>query len=98
MAKKKRTKKQSHADETGRVVAGPILSFESPESSTIAGAFYDHGIMVVLFKRGPGRDNDRYDYRDVPEVIWQEFVAAGSKGAFFTQQIRPHYQGRKHGE
>lgn len=69
-------------------------SFESPESSTIAQAIYDGAteIMRVYFKRA-GKDNDCYEYRQVPAILWADFVAADSKGRFFAERIRPFYQG-----
>lgn len=69
-------------------------SFESPESSTISQAIYDSSteIMRIYFKR-QGKDNDCYEYRQVPAILWADFAAADSKGRFFSERIRPHYRG-----
>lgn len=71
-------------------------SFESPESSTIASAHYDvdGGKMTIKFRRGPGRDHDRYDYTGIPADLWSQFASAESKGKFFSTQIRPLYAGK----
>lgn len=70
--------------------------FESPESSTIASAYFskDNGHMTVFFRRGPSRDNERYDYSGIPVDLWERFAAAESKGHFFSTQIRPLYAGK----
>lgn len=71
-------------------------SFESPESSSIAGASYEEGsqTLSVTFKRA--RDaRERYDYPSVPAELWAEFVMATSKGEFFAARIRPLYKGTK---
>lgn len=73
--------------------------FESPDSGTIASASFDgNGAMVVYFKRGPGRDHQRYDYTNIPQELWAQFATAESKGKFFSTQIRPHYAGKPYGE
>lgn len=71
-------------------------SFESPESSTIAGASYDANTLtlMVTFKR-KGDIRERYDYPGVPASLWKEFTLAPSKGQFFGARIRPLYQGTK---
>jgi hypothetical protein len=69
-------------------------SFESPESSTIAGASYQDGTLSVMFKRGAGA-RERYDYSGIPAELWAEFVMADSKGQFFGARIRPLYRGTK---
>lgn len=71
-------------------------SFDSPESSTIASAFYDAmtRVLSVQFKRAKGK-LDRYDYADVPGELWAEFLSAESKGQFFAARIRPLYTGTR---
>ncbi len=41
------------------------------------------------------QDGDVYEYRGVPEKVYQELVIAESKGGYFTQAIRDHYSYRK---
>jgi hypothetical protein len=65
----------------------------TPESSTIIDAAYspDTETLVVKF-----RHNDSiYAYGKFPQALWLEFVAAESKGKFFTTHIRPIFTGSK---
>lgn len=74
-------------------------SFVSPESSTIVGAMWTapggdtRGAMRVVFKRAERQD--AYDYDGIPGDLFDQFIAAESKGVFFATQIRPHYLGRR---
>lgn len=82
------------AHETTRTVP---TSFESPESSTIAGASFERttGILTVEFKRGSReRTPKRYVYENFPSLKWLDFLEADSKGAFFAKEIRPFFVGR----
>ena len=36
-----------------------------------------------------------YVYLDVPEAIYEELAAAGSRGSFFNQHIRDHFEARQ---
>lgn len=65
-------------------------SFESPESSTILSAQYDKktSTLTVVFRHGK-----RYSYPNVPLETWVEFLAAESKGTFFSRAIRPVHEG-----
>lgn len=49
---------------------------------------YNKGTMVIQFKGPNGGPQDAYVYYDVPNKLWQKFVAAPSKGHFFWQHIR----------
>lgn len=49
---------------------------------------YNTGTMVIQFKGPNGGPQDAYVYYDVPNKLWQKFVAAPSKGHFFWQHIR----------
>lgn len=46
------------------------------------------GDMLMQFKRKDGGPGDIYIYYNVPNKIWQRFVAAPSKGAFFWRNVR----------
>ena len=61
----------------------------TPESSNIAGFEYleDRRVLVVEFKSG-----GRYNYFDVPDVVYERFRAASSKGRFHAQQIKGIYR------
>lgn len=49
---------------------------------------YNTGTMLIQFKGAKGGPEDVYVYYDVPNKLWQKFVAAPSKGAFFWRHIR----------
>lgn len=49
---------------------------------------YNKGDMLIQFKGSNGGPEDIYIYYDVPNKLWQKFVAAPSKGAFFWRHIR----------
>ena len=36
-----------------------------------------------------------YDYDNVPPVVWDELRAAPSKGAYFSEYVRPEYPYRR---
>lgn len=87
--------------EVGRAPQEVPTSFESPESSSVAGASYNFETqqMIVRLLRSlvPGAPPDEkpYAYEGVPPFLWAEFVAAASKGSFFNARIRPIFVGRK---
>jgi hypothetical protein len=61
----------------------------TPESSTIAGFDYtrEGRMLSVEFKNGL-----RYNYYDVPDVIFEQMKAAPSKGQFLAQNIKGSYR------
>lgn len=95
----KRPKRKTKAEKAKENLQSLGGYFESPESGTIASASFDGlGGMVVYFKRGPRRDNQRYDYTNIPLELWEQFASAESKGKFFSTQIRPMYAGKPYDE
>ncbi|MCK1441476.1 KTSC domain-containing protein [Bradyrhizobium sp. 48] len=62
---------------------------ETPDSSTIARFVYDGSrqVLIVEFKSG-----GRYEYYDVPEAAYDDFVRAGSKGQYLAQNIKGAYR------
>jgi hypothetical protein len=46
------------------------------------------GDMLMQFKRKDGGPGDIYIYYNVPNKLWQRFVAAPSKGHYFWQFVR----------
>lgn len=80
---------------TKEALADTPDSFESPESSLIAGASYDRHTWAldVRFKR-TREESDTYRYEGINPNQWREFVQSTSKGAFFNQQIRPLVPGK----
>lgn len=59
------------------------------ESTNIISAGYDaeSQIMEIEFKNG-----GLYQYFDIPQHLFDEFLAAGSKGAFLSQTIKGNYR------
>lgn len=57
----------------------------TPESSNIAGFDYlpEQKVLIVEFKNG-----GRYNYYDVPAVMFERMKAATSKGQFLAQNIK----------
>jgi len=62
---------------------------ETPESSNITRIGYDMSsqILGVEFKTG-----SVYHYYDVPEPVFEQMKAAGSKGQFLAQSIKGTYR------
>lgn len=61
----------------------------TPSSSNVAGFDYiaAQRILIVEFKNG-----GRYNYYDVPEVMFERMKAAPSKGQFLAQNIKNAYR------
>lgn len=59
------------------------------DSSNLADVGYDSTIMTleVGFRNG-----SVYQYFDVPETVYQEFMRATSKGQFLNQNIKNNYR------
>ena len=78
------------AAENTRDLAKKLIRVKS--SNVWAYAFqpndYNKGTMLMQFKGANGGPDDIYIYYDVPNKLWQKFVAAPSKGHFFWQHIR----------
>lgn len=78
------------AAENTRDLAKKLIRVKS--SNVWAYAFqpkdYNKGTMLMQFKGANGGPDDIYVYYDVPNKLWQKFVAAPSKGHFFWQHIR----------
>ena len=62
---------------------------DTPESSTMSGFGYDKQsqVLIVEFKNG-----GRYNYFDVPKDLFDQMVAAGSRGQFLTQNVKGIYR------
>jgi hypothetical protein len=62
---------------------------ETPDSSTIARFRYasEMRVLTVEFKNG-----GRYDYFDVPEIVFERMKTASSKGQFLAQNIKNAYR------
>ena len=64
-------------------------------SSVIAAFYYDKKSLVlkVVFLSGL-----IYDYKNVPEEVYQRMKAAESKGTFLNAEIKDHYDFEKIGD
>ena len=62
---------------------------DTPESSNITGFGYDGDaqVLTVEFKKG-----GRYQYYDVPQMVFDQMKAAPSKGQFLAQNIKGTYR------
>jgi KTSC domain-containing protein len=62
---------------------------ETPESTTIARYKYEERarVLTVEFKKG-----GRYNYYDVPQMIFDGMKAAPSKGHFLATRIKGAYR------
>jgi hypothetical protein len=62
---------------------------ETSESTTIARFGYDSSsqTLTVEFKNG-----GTYQYFDVPETVFEQMMAASSKGQFLAQTIKGAYR------
>ena len=61
-------------------------------SSVIAAMKYDAKAykLRVIYKSG-----NIYDYKEVPEKVYNEMRKASSKGEFLNKQIKPNYEFEK---
>lgn len=64
--------------------------FESPESSAIAGGWYncDTRELWVDFHTG-----STAGYKGVPNYVWNQFSKSPSKGRYYSQAVRDHFDG-----
>ncbi len=59
------------------------------ESSWLERAGYDAETRVLTIRMK--NSSDVYEFRDVPEEVFREFLGAESKGAFFATKIQDQY-------
>jgi hypothetical protein len=55
-------------------------------STAIEWAHWKDGVLSVKYRGG-----DAYDYLGVPESVYQDYKAAGSKGQFINFVVKPNY-------
>lgn len=63
-----------------------LVQVESSTGMTSIGYDPETSELFVNFKNG------RYTYRDVPQTVFDEFLAAPSKGKYFVATVRNRYQ------
>jgi hypothetical protein len=62
------------------------------ESSSIRAAGYDASTQTLRLRYAGGRT---YDYLNVPLDVFDDFLAASSKGQFVNWNIKPNYAYRQ---
>jgi len=76
----------------GSVVAGRRLApipMRPIQSSSIAAAGYDRAQEILRIRYVGG---SAYDYLAVPPNVFEDFLAAESKGQFVNWRIKPYYR------
>ncbi len=68
------------------------LNLRPVESSCVARLDYDPNAEEVYVEF---HDSGLYAYRGVPPHVYEEFLAADSKGTFVNEEIKPRYPYRK---
>lgn len=61
-------------------------------SSTLEAVAYDPAGKRLLIRFRTGAI---YEYHDVPPVVYEELLAAPSKGGYFSEFVRPDYPYRR---
>jgi hypothetical protein len=59
-------------------------------STAIEWAHWKNNILSVKYRGG-----DAYDYYGVPESVFEDYKAAGSKGQFINFVVKPNYACQK---
>ena len=68
------------------------MEFISIESSHISGAYYDLDSSILYFRF---KDGSIFEYYDVPEYEYQEFISSDSKGTYAHKNIYKNYKQNK---
>lgn len=76
----------------GRTAAGKMEGFVPVKSSVLDSVRYDAATRTLTLAFDSG---DVYDYYDVPSEVYEKFMVADSKGAFFHNNIREKYRFHK---
>ena len=83
---------------TGMVLAAEDMKCEATamsevESTLIKEAGYDEATQVLTVKFVNG--DEIYAYKNVPKAVYDELMAAESKGSFFAKNIKGKYEFEK---
>ena len=74
-------------------VAALAVDLQPVESSLIAKAGYDPATQVLSIQMV--NSSDVYNYQAVPQSIYDDFLAADSKGAFYVKNIKGQFKTEK---
>ena len=77
---------------TASVPTSPAGRFQRVDSDVIYSVKYDEPgqVLTVVLVGG-----DVFDYQGVPKEVYEGLLAAKSKGAFFNENIKPKFEGKK---
>ena len=70
-----------------------ITTLEEVESTMIKEAGYDEATQVLTVKFVNG--DEIYEYKNVPKSVYDELMAAESKGSYFAKNIKGKYEFEK---
>ena len=65
-------------------------ALEQVESTMIKEAGYDEATQVLTVKFVNG--DEVYEYKNVPKTVYDELMAAESKGSYFAKNIKGRYE------
>lgn len=66
------------------------IEMQAVESSLIAKLGYDAAAKELAIQMH--NSSDIYLYKDVPQAVYDDFLAAESKGAFYVKNIKGQYE------
>lgn len=69
------------------------IEMTSVESSLLHKVGYDPEAKVLVIQMN--NSSDRYVYSDVPQSVFDDLLAAPSKGSFYVKKIKGHYPSRR---
>jgi hypothetical protein len=64
------------------------MQLDPVESSMVAAAGYDANLQVLIVLFNSGR---AYQYLEVPQDVYEGFLAASSKGRYLLDHVIDHY-------
>ena len=68
-----------------------MTTFALFDSSALVAASYDRANRILRMRFVK---SDVYDYKDVPEGVFNKLLVAQSTGLFFNDQIKPYFTAR----
>jgi phage terminase large subunit-like protein len=72
------------------VAAFAELDMKSVDSSLLDKVGYDNATQTLVIQML--NSSDIYTYRNVPQTLYDELLAADSKGTFFVKKIKGKYE------
>jgi len=78
---------QVFAEEAAPATSAPMT--EQVDSSLIKSVSYDAAVSILSVVLVG--ENETYEYKNVPESVYKELMAAESKGSYFVKNIKGKY-------